>query len=445
MIKTVRLSEQIISKFYPTFNDWKYEHHIFTSGRAGTKSSRMAIKCIMAVTSDPDCSVVVMRKFHNKLGKTVYKECLRAINRLGLDKRMFKITTHPMRITYKQNGNTIYFTGSDSIDDTKGMIDENKPIKLVEIDELTEFFDKGEGEDELLNIEATFVRGNEDQFCMEYYYNPPKNSKAPIMQWLEKMKARGDCVHVHNTYLDVPSTWLGSKLIASAEALKESDEKMYRWVWMGECTGIDDVVYYMFNEETHIHEPSKDELLSLQYITIGVDYGQMNATTFQVFGVDLIHKRIIGIDEYYHSGRETGYQKSPGEYAQDFKKFHESIIQKVGNKPVMVYIDPSAKGLAEEIKRACPQVRIMNAENTVLLGINRCQKLLSYKVISFSPSQAHLKDEMYLYMWNMDLVEKGKEEVVKQYDHCMDAMRYAVMGMWRYVRQMLPLIAGKDD
>lgn len=47
-----------------------------------------------------------------------------------------------MEIKYKPNGNTIYFTGNDSIDDTKGMIDESRPIKLVEVDELTEFLIK---------------------------------------------------------------------------------------------------------------------------------------------------------------------------------------------------------------------------------------------------------------------------------------------------------------
>ena len=55
-----------------------------------------------------------------------------------------------MEITYKKYGTTIYFSGSDGIDDTKGIIDEDKPIKLVVLDELTEFFDDGEGEDELI-------------------------------------------------------------------------------------------------------------------------------------------------------------------------------------------------------------------------------------------------------------------------------------------------------
>ena len=123
-------------------------HHILTSGRAGTKSSEAAIKAVYKIISEDSCSVIIVRKFHNKLKKTVYKEVLRAIKRLGLSKSTFKITTAPMEIKYKKNGNTIYFTGSDSIDDTKGIIDENHPIKLVVIDEATEFFEKGEGEDE---------------------------------------------------------------------------------------------------------------------------------------------------------------------------------------------------------------------------------------------------------------------------------------------------------
>ncbi len=113
---------------------------------------------------------------------------IRGINRLGISKNKFAITKSPMEITYKKYGTTIYFSGSDGIDDTKGIIDEDKPIKLVVLDELTEFFDDGEGEDELSNIEATFVRGNSSGFQMIYLYNPPKNPNAPINQWCKKWR-----------------------------------------------------------------------------------------------------------------------------------------------------------------------------------------------------------------------------------------------------------------
>jgi len=438
--KIVRLSDLIIPKYHSTFNDIKYMHKIFTSGRAGTKSSRGAIKAIEKIVEDDNCSVVIMRKFHNKLKKTVYKECLRAITRLGLDKKDFKITVSPMEIKYLKNGNTIYFTGNDSIDDTKGMIDENKPIKLVEIDELTEFFDKGDGEDELTNIEATFVRGNDDEFCIEYYFNPPQNPKALIMQWVDKMIQRPDCIRIHTDYRDVPVSWLGKKLIQTAELLKTLDEKMYNWIWLGLCTGIDEVIYYMFKEEEHIKEITDDDIQDIPYFFVGVDYGQMNATTFQCFGLNYKFKCIYGVDEYYHSGRESGKQKSPSEYAADFKEWKSKIEKNTGKKIKYAFIDPSAKGLTEEIRRVCHDIRIKDADNTVKLGINRVQKLLSFRKLILSTKQVHLKDEMYQYKWNEELLDKGKEEPVKENDHCEDGTRYGIMGMWKFIKQLLPFI-----
>ena len=134
----------VIPEFWDILDDIEHEHQIITSGRAGTKSSFSGILGISTIVSDEPAAVVVLRKRHNKLRKTVYKEMIRAIGRLGLSKDDFDIGVSPMEIRYKKNGNVIYFSGSDSIDDTKGIIDEDKPIRLVILDELTEFFDVGE-------------------------------------------------------------------------------------------------------------------------------------------------------------------------------------------------------------------------------------------------------------------------------------------------------------
>lgn len=444
-MKQIRLSDLIIPKYHSTFKDKRYTHKIFTSGRAGTKSSRGGLKAIHKIISDDNAAVVFIRKTHNKLRKTVFKECLRAIDRLKLDKNDFKITVSPMEIKYKKNGNTIYFTGNDSIDDTKGIIDAEKPIKLVIIDEVTEFFDKGEGEDELQNIEATFIRGNDDEFCMEYYFNPPKNPKAPIMQWVEKMCRRKDCIRIHTDYRDVPPEWLGKKLIESAEELRQLDIKMYNWLWLGLCTGIDELIYYMFNEDSMVQEPTKEQFSHMKFLVAGGDYGQMNATTFEIFGLDFVDKCLRGIDEYYYSGRDEGKQKSPSQYAQDFKKLKEKVEKETGKKLLVLFLDPSAKGLAEEIKRICPEVSIPNADNTVALGISRVQKLMSYMRLFLSPKQKHLIAERYMYEYDKDKMDRGVEEPIKQNDHCSDAERYIVMGVWKYIRQILPNLIREED
>lgn len=419
--KEIKISEIIIPKYYDVFNDKKHTHVILTSGRAGTKSSFVAIKCDHKIISEKDCAVVVMRKFHNKLKKTVYKEMLRGMKRLGLNKtKHFKTTVSPMEIQYKKNGNTIYFTGNDSIDDTKGMIDESKPIKLVVLDELTEFFDKGEGEDELSNIEATFIRGNDEEFQMIYLFNPPKNPNAPIMQWLKKMKQREDTIHIHVDYRDVPVSWLGKKLIESAEIMKKVAEKLYNWVWLGQCIGVEDLIYHMFDENVHVYqkELSDDEKKSMGEIGIGVDYGQKNPTTFEAFGIDYNQQLLRGLDEYYHCGREDG-QKSPSEYAKDFKEFCEKIEKEYNRVISWVFIDPSAQGLSEEIKRLMPYITIKNADNSVALGISRMQKLFSFRKMILSYKQKRLIEELGQYRYDEESIKRGKEVPVKESDHCL--------------------------
>ena len=444
MTSQVKISEIIIPKYYPVFNDRKIRHIVLTSGRAGTKSSFAAIRSNYQIVSDPGGSVVVLRKHHNKLRKTVYKEMLRGISRLRIRKSAFRITRSPMEIRYKKTGSTIYFAGSDGIDDTKGIIDEDKPIKLVVLDELTEFFDDGEGEDELQNIEATFIRGNFGDFQMLYLYNPPKNPNAPINKWCKKMEQRPDCVHIHTTYKDVPQEWLGGDLIESAEIMAQLDPKRYRWIWLGEATGIDEAIYYMFSDR-HIQNPAQKHY---SLIGIGGDYGQQNATTFQAFGVDEYNQKFQGLGEYYHSGRESGTQKSPSEYARDLMEFIGAQAERYECGRFYVYLDPSAAGLAEEIRRqirSSPyQVVLKRAENDVALGINRVQRLLTFGILQVCQEQPEAIEEFKTYEYDKKSIERGKEEPVKIGDHCMDAIRYVVMGMWIRLKRFLPAAEQED-
>ena len=440
----IRISDLIIPKFWDVFNDTEHTHKILTSGRAGTKSSEAAIEAVFKIVQDIDGSAVVIRKRHNKLRKTVYKEIKRAIKRLGLDDRLFKITVSPMEITFLENGNTIYFTGSDNIDDTKGIIDESKPIKLVLIDEVSEFFEQGEGEDELQNIEATFVRGNDEGFQMLYLYNPPKNPNAPVVTWMRKMEQRPDCIHVHVDYRDVPSEWIGRKLLESAEILRQVDERQWRWLWLGQSIGVDELIYYMFSDK-HVARTAED---AFQMIGVGVDYGQQNATTYQAAGLNMTKHKLEGLAEYYYSGRETGTQKSPSDYAGDFVGFLDDLHERYSCNLFYAYFDPSARGLMEEIKRAVREVPytvlIRDANNDVALGISRVQKLLTFEMLSIDPQQQHARKEFGLYEYDKKSIERGQEKPVKMDDHCMDALRYLVMGLWPKVKRFLP-VKDKDD
>jgi phage terminase large subunit len=68
---------------------------------------------------------------------------------------------------------------------------------------------------------------------------------------------------------------------------------------------------------------------------------------------------------------------------------------------------------------------------------------MALRHLFISPKQRHLREEMYQYEWDKDLLDKGKEVPVKANDHCQDATRYLIMGFWKFVKQMLPMLG--DD
>lgn len=446
--QTVKISDIIIPKYHGIFNNKNVRHIILTSGRAGTKSSFAAIRSDYQIVSNPHGSVVVLRKHHNKLRKTVYKEMIRGIGRLKIKKSAFAITKSPMEIRYKKTGATIYFSGSDGIDDTKGIIDEDKPIKLVVIDEATEFFEDGEGEEELANIEATFIRGNASGFQIIYLYNPPKNPNAEINQWCKKMEQRPDCIHIHTDYRDVPEEWLGKDLIESAELMKELDEKQYNWIWLGLATGVDELIYYMFSAEKYVYNAEDypdEEKKAIGEIGIGVDYGQKNPTVYEAFGIDYQRQVLRGLDEYYYSGRDEGKQKSPSEYAQDMKEFCDRLEKEYDRVVSYIFIDPSAAGLIEEVQRVIPHIPVIPAQNDVKLGISRLQKLFSFMKILISSKQPMLIKELGLYQYDEKSIKRGVEVPVKENDHCCDGSRYLCMGMWNLIKYMLPLLERGDS
>lgn len=127
----------------------------------------------------------------------------------------------------------------------------------------------------------------------------------------------------------------------------------------------------------------------------------------------------------------------------------EKIKEEFGQYPRNLYIDPSARGLAEEIKRACPFIKIRGAQNDVKLGISRSPKSnSSFKKYCSVHVRKCFLNEIVLQLCKKS-IESGIEKPVKDDDHCMDALRYYIMGIWKYIKRYLPDVekneGGEDD
>jgi len=330
MIETrINLADELAPHFHATFNS-KKSHQADEGGRGSTKTSKNALKVVYHILAEKDISAVVMRKHGNKIRRSVFKEILRAFKRLGVPKGDLKYTLAPPEITYKPTGNTIYFTGIESIDDIKGMIDEYNPIKIIWLEELTQFAD----EEEIANINATFVRGNDDWFITLYSWNAPQDLYHWIYEWVDKMRLRPDFIHTDTTYLTVPRHFLGELFFKEAEMTKLVDEDLYNHVYLNKPVRLKGLVYKKWDEDIHVgltHEEEYDNM----FLTCGVDYGEVDATTFTLEAFPKNFRQQHFLRHYYHKNSVTkdvrglpfinargtkGIEKDINDYLDDFFK-----------------------------------------------------------------------------------------------------------------------------
>jgi PBSX family phage terminase large subunit len=96
--------------------------------------------------------------------------------------------------------------------------------------------------------------------------------------------------------------------------------------------------------------------------------------------------------------------------------------------PSVIYVDPSAVALKVELRERAPKgVSIVDAKNDVLNGINYISSLFYRNKIKIDFRCTQLINELHSYTWDAKKsMSSGKDEVSKQNDDGVDALRYAL-------------------
>ena len=405
----IKIREIISPSFWNIFNS-KSSYMILQGGRGSAKTSFASLKIVYHCISEENCSVIILRKYQNTLRNSVFKEIKKASSRLGLtDGVDYIANVSPMKITFF-NGNSIYFAGTDDIEKLKGFIDESRPIKILWIEEASEF----ENDDDFQQAIATFSRGNNDYFISMFSYNPPKNKYSFINIWAEKMQQRDDVLYSHTDYRTVPKEWLGKKFIDEAERLKKYDEKRYRWIYLGEVIGIEGLIYnpdlFKIKDQNYI----KENKLKCLYIDLAIDAGySTSATTCLAIGYMSDGEWYL-LDTYYYSPVEQSSKKAPSDFADDIFNFRVSVSKEYQALIDNETIDSAETALVNEMFKKfginLHKVNKGNESNAKEKLIDFSQDFLAtnkFNVINNSNNKIFLK-ETKEYMWIPESIEKGK-------------------------------------
>lgn len=262
----VKVSEIIAPVFYPVHRDIKkhlHREYWLMGGRGSTKSSFCASEIIIGMMRDKEANAIVYRKVGATLRDSVYDQLLQVIHRLGVsDYWIPKLS--PLEIVYKPTGQRILFRGADDPMKSKSITLRNGYFGFLWFEELAEF----KSIQEIITIQASVIRGKGSEKAVTLVsYNPPISASAWVNE--EALKQIDDRLYHTSNYLDVPKEWLGDMFIAQADALKKSNERLYRHMYLGEITGTGGNVF----ENVQIREIPDDEIQTFGMFYQGIDWG----------------------------------------------------------------------------------------------------------------------------------------------------------------------------
>lgn len=184
----------------------------------------------------------------------------------------------------------------------------------------------------------------------------------------------------------------------------------YKRYILGEWVRAEGLVYQSFNEDLHVIEYTDVLEKRCEEFYVSCDYGTMNPTVFLLWGR---HPLLgwISLREYYYSGK-LERPKTDNQLANDLELFTTCR---------QIVLDPSAASLATELEQR--GWRVLRANNNVREGIGEVGKHLNKGLILFTNLCPNTIDEFYEYSYDDS---KDDDSVIKENDHCMDAVRYFV-------------------
>ena len=417
-----RVSDYVIPRFHDVLGDVMahgHSHDWLYGGRGSTKSSFVSICLVLLVLANPDANVCVVRRFGNTLRDSVYQQILWAIGTLGLEE-VFRARVSPMEVTYLPTGQRIVFRGADDPLKLKGVKFTRGYCAAVWFEELDQF----EGVEAVRSILNSLRRGG-DRFWIFYTYNPPKTMWSWVNQERLERSRREDTLVRGSSYLDVMEghlDWIGQPFVEEAEYLRATNEKAWRWEYLGEITGTGGAVFDNVREgkisDAFAHRAERPRN--------GVDWGWFpDPWRFVRCAWEPAERRLLVLDELSANKRTPA---ETGRMVVDALTWADAD----GRAPVyhdqVVWCDDTADAKQQmAVWRRELGISVHPARKARMRRVSY-EWLAGLREIVIDPDRCPLTfEEFTLKEYEQDREGRWIDEVPDGCDHSIDAVRYAMM------------------
>lgn len=190
------------------------------------------------------------------------------------------------------------------------------------------------------------------------------------------------------------------------------DIRTFRRRYDGLFEKMEGLVYEDFISALHVLEPKPIEF---KETIAGIDWGWNNPAAIAVIGIDKDNNYYV-IDEYYRTGKIT---QEIIEALSNFTKMYNIR---------MYYPDPAEPDRLEEMRLAgLPPREVLKNKDSVNLGIDKVRELIKRNQLKVFKNCKYTLEELSMYHYPEEEIGKEiKEDPIKENDHLMDAIRYAL-------------------
>ena len=400
-IKEIYLPD-VVGKGYKNFWNFKGRFRVCKGSRASKKSKTTALNFIVRIMEYPASNLLVVRKTFRTLKDSCFAELKWAISRLGVES-FWECKYSPLEMTYKPTGQKIYFRGLDD------------PLKVTSITVsvgslcwlwIEEAYELTKEED--FDMLQESIRGQVPEGLFKQItltFNPWNE-----LHWLKKRffdVVDKDILAMTTNYMC--NEWLDEADRKMFEGMKKNNPKRYKVAGLGDWGIVDGLIY----------ENWKDDIFDVNEISgrkgvksaFGLDFGYTNDPTALFCGlVDEIAKKIYVFDEIY-------------EKAMSNRKIYDEISRKGYAKEKIIADSAEPKSIDE--LRNLGLYRIQKARKGKDSINNGIQYIQDFEII-IHPKCVNFIKEIGNYTWDEDKFGNKINKPVDDFNHLLDAMRYAL-------------------
>lgn len=408
----------IVGKGYGTFWRFRGRYRVLKGSRASKKSKTTVLNFIYDLMAMPGSNLLVVRKTYRTLKDSCYTDLKWAIKRLGVE-RWWSCKESPLEMTYLPTGQKILFRGLDDPLKVTSITVDVGALCWLWIEEAYEIMSEADFDtlDESIRGEVpeglykqttlTFNPWNIKHWIYHRFFcDPVGMDEEGAPQYKERetpISADGEILAMTTNYMC--NEWLDAADLAMFERMKRNNPRRYQVAGLGNWGIVDGLVYENWREQSFTLE----QVTHCQTVA-GLDFGYTNDPTAFVIGfLDEKGKKLYVWDEIYKKGLSN-------------RKIYDEITAAGYSKERITADSAEPKSIDELHGMGLRITGAKKGKDSIANGIQWIQDL----EIIVHPRCANFLTEISNYTWAADRFGKKLNAPIDDFNHLMDAMRYAL-------------------